>query len=887
MENKLFDSNCITLDGKMDEAVWNEVETHGDFRYFQSHGGQLQEVKTFFKIIPCADRIYVGVKCMEPDMKLAESHRFAHSGYGKPSIQLFFCPSGKDFDFYQFFAGWDGSKLEFFYSECGQIQPDPYAPEWRFESYSGDTYWSMEFEIPLTAFYMTPDDQWSDTWLMNVARVHFVPKFAYSTWAPTLRSFVEPKQYLPLSGFPIRPKEDDVYTSKISVELEERTAEGLRGKMDVEIRAAVAGDFIFKTDHTEPFAVSLNAGVNEFTLPCFFAETGRTSVEISLIRTSDEKAFNRWYEIRAQYEPLVVKMTLPEYRNNFYPGQDYSKVVGKVITKKPATVTLEGPGIETQTVTPDAEGNFQFDTSNFEIGDAYLTATIDECSVKKKIRRLAPIEGTMTWVSGGNIICNGKPVLPRKMYGPLWRGGTVFGERYQREEQYNTEDKFKRQHFYHMGPNSLIRGSEASGGEALEDRMPSDEMLRKLDEVIEANKGKDFAFYYLSDEPDLRRLSPIYLKNYYEYVAEKDPYHICMMCFKRPEAYVECCDWLQTHPYIQPYINPDGSRTYGEPVHLVGTHLDGIVQMNRADKCMGFLPTCYAYKKHSKHYDYPTFDELVTHTWAAMIHGGKSLWPYAYHGMNDRACMYQGIRYLFSSFEALEDIVLFGKRTTLQRSEQTEAVLYTHGDVKMFVLVNFTQQEQTVTLDGIEGTSWYHFRHNGMQEGNTFTLKPSGTIIGTSVPKGESLPLYDDVLALVEREEYARTHTGSLLFDRHDEIVVTSSSTHYPDLPKLFDGVRDNLGYELHLKEDQTENYFEMDLTKVAPSFNKVAVHGLNVDGMTIQLGNGEELTDPEVIDVITEQYSTTIVLKDTVKPERLRLIFPHKIVELYEIEVF
>jgi hypothetical protein len=190
-------------------------------------------------------------------------------------------------------------------------------------------------------------------------------------------------------------------------------------------------------------------------------------------------------------------------------------------------------------------------------------------------------------------------------------------------------------------------------------------------------------------------------------------------------------------------------------------------------------------------------------------------------------------------------------------------------------------------LDGIDGTAWYHFRHNGMLEGNTFTLKPFGTIIGINELRGADLPTYDEVLMLVEEKEYERTHTGNLLFDQHDKMTYTGSSCHYPDYPKLFDGVRDNLGYELHLKQDQTENYFEMDLTKVAPSFNKVAVHGLNVDGMTIQLRVGDDLITPDVEDVVTEQYSTTILLKETVKPDGLRLIFPREKVELYEIEVF
>ncbi len=886
MEKKLFDSNCITLDGKMDEAVWNEVPTYTDFRRFLNDGGQLQPEKTYFKILPCVDRIYVGVKCMEPDMEMALRHRFTHSGYGKQSFQIFFCPTGKSFDYYHFFVGWDGDQKSRFCSEKGKIQPDPYAPVWRAETYSGEDYWSAEVEIPLTAFYMTPNDQWSDQWLVNVARTRWTDRSVeYSSWAPLRYTFLECDQLQPMGGFPIRPVEDDVRTSYVTVEIEEQTTEGYNGKMLVRTHNAVADNFEFKTNYTEPLQLSLKAGLNEFTLPCSFENLGKTAIDISLVRNRDKKVFDRRYPVRVLYEPLSVKLTLPEYRNNFYPGQDFSRIVGKVITNKQATVMLEGPGIETQTVTPDAEGNFQFDTPNFKVGDAFLTATIDGYTVQKKIRRLAPTGNTMTWVSGGNIICDGEPVLPRKMYGPGWRGGVVFNARYDSETQYITK-KFKRQSGDIMAA-TLVKGSEASGGEATKDAMPSEEMLSKIDAIIEKNKGTDFAFYYLNDEPDLRSVSPIYLRYVYEHIAEKDPYHVVMLCLKNSAPYIECADWLQTHPYIIPYNNPDGTRTYTSAMCDVGSNIDCVVKLNRPDKCMGFLPTCYAYKSNSKNYDYPTFDEVVTHTWAAMIHGGKSLWPYAYHGMNDRASMYQGIRYLFSSFETLEDIVLFGKRTTLFRSDVAEAVLYTHGEEKMFVAVNFTPQDQTVTIDGIDGTAWYHFRRAGMLEGNTFCLKPFETMIGTSNPKGEDLPLYDDVRALVEKQEYARTHTGNLLFDRKEEMSFTASNSCFPDFTKLFDGVYDNLGLELRRKEEEAESFFEIDITKIAPSFKKVVVHGYQVDGMTIQIRTGETLITPEVENVITQQYSTTILLKETVKPDNLRLIFKQDFVQLYEIEVF
>ncbi len=893
MSNKIFDSKLITLDGKMDEPVWNEVPTYTDFTNFKKRGGELRDknCQTYFKVLPCEDRIYIGVKCMEPNMEDALKNRFIHAGFGKPSVEFRLCPSGIDFDIYQFFAGWDGSKMQFFYSECGNIQPDPYDPEWRFETYDGEDYWSLEAEIPFTALYMTPDEQWSDTWVMNVGRLRVGSDparkyfFEYSSWSPSDSGFGDSKKYRSLGGFPIRPKEDDVHTAKLSVELEDQTADGYKGIMNVAIRTSADADFIFKTDHTEPMPVSLKAGTTEFSVPCFFAETGKTSVAVCLTRVSDGKEFKRGYETRALYEPLMVKMTLPEYRGNFYPGQDHSKVVGNVVTKLPATVTLEGPGIETQTVTPDADGKFVFETPNFEIGEAWLTAAIDGYTVKKKIRRLAPSGHTMTWVSGGNIICDGEPVIPRKMYGVGWRGGKAFNDLYEAEPQYNTP-KFKRQGHYHMSANQLVKGSEASGGEATMDGMPSEEMLQKIDMVLEANKNDDFAFYYLNDEPDLRKVSPIYLKNLYEYIADKDPYHVVMMCFKQPLAYVEACDWLQTHPYIQPFNEEDGTRTYTEPLHMVGTHLDGVANLNRPDKCIGFLPTCYAYKKYSKHFDYPTFEESFAHTWSAMMHGGKSLWPYAYREMKDRASMYYGMQYQFSTFEVLEDIVLFGKRETLYRSEIAESVLYTHENEKMFVLANYTPQEQTVTLDGIDGTAWYNFRREGMIEGNIFNLNPFEVIIGTSSPRGEDLPKYHDVLALVEKEEYARTHTGSLLFEREDEMAYTASKHGYLEPYKLFDGTHDNLAVELTPNEKDTDVFFEMDLTKIAPSFNKVVVCGHQVDDAVIKVRNGETLTSPEIKEVIKEHYTTTILLKDTAAPDALRLEFGSHFVELYEVEV-
>ena len=486
----------------------------------------------------------------------------------------------------------------------------------------------------------------------------------------------------------------------------------------------------------------------------------------------------------------------------------------------------------------------------------------------------------MTWVSGGNIVVNGKPTLRRNMYARTYRVGTAF------ERRYSADDLHETKIFYtgnvHVQPSILIPNSEKAGGEALKDQYPSVEMLRKVDEVIEKYKDKDFASYYISDEPECRGLSPVYLKHLYQYVADKDPYHVILTASHSADANVEIADWFEAHPYLNPTFTEDGKRTYEKHPNTVGGFIDKITKLNRPDKCIGFLPTCFAYKWHSLALDYPTFDEYILHTWAAMMRGGKTLWPYAAHDLNDRPALYEGTRYIFSSFEALEDIVLHGKRTTLTKSPDAEAVLYDNGDEKMFVLVNFMHESQTITLDGLTGT-WHEFRGDRTFTGNTFTLRPLETIVATNVIKGADLPTYAESAALVDKLEYERTHTGSLLFDRTADIKITAPGAFKFIRYKLFDGMQDNMAGWVKGEE---ENFLELGLQKIKPAFRKVVVRGYQIENTQIKIRVGDELIDPVVTETKTEEYAKTFFLAETVTPDALRFEFNCPSVELYELEV-
>lgn len=877
----------ITLDGHMNDPAWEQAQAFTDFRKLKSQGGETASAQTVFKVLPIEDRVYFGFLCMEPDIQHVMDTNPARNIWSRDRVELFFSPTGSSYDYYQFVVFFEGNKVAHYYAEGGQIRPDPFAPDWDSAVYAGEDYWSAVVEIPMTALYMTPNDSLCDKWLVGAIRCRMArndTKCENSSCCTLERAFVEFEHYLRVSGMPLRPKEDDIRIISAAPDMRERCEQSYRGTMKIKTLNAVTDTFTFTSNYGDPAIVCLAAGANEFTVSCQFEALGRYRVLLTLTRNSDGKEFKRHYPVTVTYEPIKLRFTLPEYRCNFYPGQDYSKVVGTVTAAKPVTLKLEGPGIETQVLTPNADGSFAFDTPDFAVGEAWLTATMDGEEKKQKIRRLAPTGRMMTWISKGNLIVNGKPTLARRIYSPYYRGGEAFRLRYDNDNLHETR-QIKGQAGWMKPEVILTRELKRADSEVMQDVMPSEDVLRMLDQRIEENKKRNFAFYYAFDEPECRGVSPIYVKHIYDYIADKDPYHVVLLTTRAAGHFVECADWFEVHPYIDPENMEDGRRVYMRPMNTMGNYIDDIAKLNRPDKCVGFIPMTFTYQFSSIYADYPTFEELLCHTLAAMIHGGKSLDPYAYHDVNDRAAIYEGVRYLFSSFTALEALVLHGKRTTLLRTGDAEAVLYDNGAEKMFVLVNFNQTPQTVTVDGLSG-AWYEFRHNRTITGNTFALEPHAVVVGTNVVKDAGLPTYDQTKKLIDELEYARTHTGSLLFDRHNDMKITASGVGASSRFKMFDGVKDNLALQV---AKAGERFYELDLTQVKPTFQKVIISGWQLDGIALKLRIGGQLVDAPLAEKKNQELSTvTFLLKESVCPEALRLEFtgPNGM-ELYEIEVF
>ena len=241
MEEKI-NKYGIILDGNMDEAVWETVQEYSGFHKLKSHGGEPAPAETVFKVLPCEDRVYIGVKCLEPEgMEDVIKTRFHRSLYNGHAVEFFLSPSGNNQEYYQFIVTINGNTMTQYYAESGFITPDPYKPNFACAAYCGEDYWSCEIELPLTAFYWTPTALWSDKWLVNISRNRvYHGTTQYSTWSNLEFSFHEPKNFRSIEGFPIRPLRNDVRIFSADVELTEQTADGFNGIMKVKTDNAVA-----------------------------------------------------------------------------------------------------------------------------------------------------------------------------------------------------------------------------------------------------------------------------------------------------------------------------------------------------------------------------------------------------------------------------------------------------------------------------------------------------------------------------------------------------------------------------------------------------------------------------------------------------------------------
>ena len=901
----------IKVDGKLEEKSWSAAPVYRGFRKIGKLRDQPVQAQTEFRLLADSEAVYVGIKCFEPAMaKVIRDPLYPHWGSEGNTIDVFLSPSGDIEDYYLFEVTAGNGRHAAYYAERGNIQPERYAPDWNSAVYYGENFWSLEIRIPLTAFYMTRNPRWNTQWLVNVARFRSPTRDMreLTSWSELIRdSFHQVKCFRKISGFPVRKAEQDIFLKEIAFQTVSRTADRYRGSlvMEAEVAPAAAGkaELIFTLPDKKTFTTPANLknGVNRFQLKDIEI-TKKTPGELriqAVLKRNGEIVADRFYPCMIEYAPLLVNLTYPSYRDNFYPGMAADHIEGTVKVNlsgmEKIVISLKGKDIPARELTLKPDGkvqSFKLDKLTFPEGaSAELHAEIygpngKMAETTKKISRpIPPKKGTAVWIDNGRLIINGKPQFPRNLYSVHYRGGRKFQAMFDSDNLYMTPFKL-------CGVQEWRISTTAAATRPVK---PAPEVFEKARKIVKSAQGTNFIVYYISDEPECRSISATYLKYIYDYVRELDPFHPIMTGTRSPRSYLNCADVIAVHPYINP-VMINGRREYHRPVATTRNFLRAFSPEKHPEKVAGYVGSMMVSTSDPIH-GCPTFAETEATHWSAFANGARITYPYAYHDLGDRPQLYEGFRYINSSVAALEPWLLSNRKPPVSSSfpaEKTDVALWEHDGTLLLAVINLVPEPLSgrVEADALKKFSTlYEFRgsrepelKNGSLE---LELPPYGCAIYTTKKLQTNLPSRAEVVAKIDAENKARTTRGNLLLHKQDQIELSSGGS--TARAKLLDGNTFMLAWQS--KRWAKKSFLEISFPNRSPEFKTLQIHGDGVENVAVRVWKFGEWKSPKTASVKRSRGMTRFEFEEPWTTVKIRLDFgppPPKTptIELYEIEL-
>jgi hypothetical protein len=661
--------------------------------------------------------------------------------------------------------------------------------------------------------------------------------------------------------------------------------------------------------------IDVAAGKNTVTVKNVkIKEPGKFSVAARLTRNGE--LFGRYYSVLVKYSPVEIVFNEPFYRNNFYPGQPHDKINGKVKINLPQNVldgskvvlNIKGAGLAQQVEYPVKSNtiNFEFDAAKMVAGKALIAFKLISAGGKvmfelnSAVGLLEKRDKTTVWVDRGqNMVVDGKPIIVRG-----WHGGPGSG-------YYAVSTAFLENH---TPPNpNLAEGgwlfAQPEGtapqykGEITKNIKPSPQVFEAYKKLIEDNRNKNFYWYYLSDEPECRSVSAIYLKYLYDFIKELDPYHPVVITSREPKGYVDACDILSSHPYINPRLKPNFKRDSMSIVMPRNMWKDCQEAINGRPVVFTLCPQAFNYSFRDILADNPDFDETNTTIWSGVVFGAKGVVPYLYSEHTSSIGMRNGFDSCFESLKALEPILVAPETISPVKVECTagmaDAMLKIAGDKVLLIVVNPDTKpaKASVSADALKkidklfvfrGGSETMTPANGKLE---FNLAPLEVKILTNPVMDQGLITNAQLRAKIAAEQKAIAKTGNILFGRGREIEFTwSKCVEYEGTAvaiALTDGIPDAYG----CKQASGENgmWLQMVFPTFVPKFSKAVIYGNALSGAEFMIWKEGKWLKLEPAAVKLDKYRIELDFGKQFKTIKIKIVLPNARSngELYEVELY
>lgn len=902
----------LVLDGKLDDPAWSKAVLQTGFSLLKSRNkSNKQPVQTEFRVLSDRDHLYIGIRCLEPNMQdlVVKAGAGSENVWYEDSVELFLAPCGRKEKFYQFVITAGNIHWQQYYEEAGNITPETFGGCFDSAVYHGKDFWSVEIRLPWIAFYHTPSSEWQQKWLFNVVRTRKKAN-EYSSWSPLQSGYREPGNFRSMSGFPKKEAANGFAVKTLSGTLHDKQGGEYSGVLQIQIDSEIAKKDLALTIQGKDMTrilkhpVSLKRGKNSIQLPAVFTKSGKHVFRISMTDQNGKQVAERSVSANIKYDPIQFVFQQPFYSQCFYPGQDHSRISGELhISAKVSEVTLSAGGKNYKL--PVRNGKAVFDIPNpVKTGSLLLTAFIEANGKKSaektaEIKILQPIKQKMVWIEKpGRLVINGKREFGLGWYGGGGKGGFLisdaFAEKYPSpaaKHPYNVDSSLL------MAPPNLLRGTGLTEYE--QDVYPSQKMIDIIHKRIEENRNRDFIYYYLADEPEYHGVSSIYLEYVYQIIKKADPYHPVMIITTTPNKFMNCADILNPHPYIQPMITDNGQRKLGRPVRSIVDSAKLFLRANRKDKLLFGTPQVFNYRHVNQYAVYPTFDETNAWIWGLICNGGQGLTPFIYYDHASRPDLDFGMDYIYFSIDRLSSYLtapVEPESSTVNNPDVEQRLIKTKDGILLIVAnVSPEAQKATVSAETLKKyQKLFLFREAGVQEVRNGTvslnLAPYQVRIFTSLKLDEGLISMAEFRQKVAEAEKARRSGPSILFERGHRIEVITSPRIDTDTcvieDKLFDGVRNIYAFRPRIYTQPI--WIECGFKKFTAKFSKMRLYGNQLDAPEFSILKYGKWITLKPVSVKKEKYCLEMDFGKTCTTVKCRIKWQNgkSRFELYEFEL-
>ncbi|MEQ9405873.1 MAG: DUF5916 domain-containing protein [Cyclobacteriaceae bacterium] len=171
----------ITIDGKLDDEAWNQVEWGGDFVGHEPEFKAKPSQETQFKILYDAKFLYVGVRAFDTEPEKIVERMSRRDGFEGDWVEINIDSYHDKRTAFSFSASVSGVKGDEYVSNNGDNWDSTWDPIWYLRTSIDDKGWIAEFKIPLSQLRFANKD--IHTWGIQLTRRFFRDQERW-TWQP-------------------------------------------------------------------------------------------------------------------------------------------------------------------------------------------------------------------------------------------------------------------------------------------------------------------------------------------------------------------------------------------------------------------------------------------------------------------------------------------------------------------------------------------------------------------------------------------------------------------------------------------------------------------------------------------------------------------------------